>query len=262
MIKTPLVSVIVTTFNRRIMLSEAIKSILEQSMHDFELIIIDNMSDDGTEKYIAKLRDCRIRYYRNSNDGIIAKNRNYGIEKAKGIYVAFCDDDDLWMRNKLYFQVRCIRKKSNLAMCFTRADYYVNNKKIDFFFKRKIKKNIKFYDLLRGNLIPNSSVLVKKSVFYEIGMLNESKEIREDYEMWLRVARRYCISGIDIPLIKYRIHSSNSAEKKTEETMKAIKTLATLVKPLEIPHHVYLTNIAIQYFKFFIYLLFSKIKSN
>jgi glycosyltransferase involved in cell wall biosynthesis len=231
-------------------------------MRDFELIIIDNMSDDGTEKYIAQLRDCRIRYYRNSNNGIIARNRNYGIRKAKGMYIAFCDDDDLWMRKKLSFQVKFIKKNSDSAMCFARADYYVDNKKIEFFFKRIIKKNIKFYDLLRGNLIPNSSVLVKKSVFYEIGMLNESKEIREDYEMWLRVARRYCISGIDIPLIKYRIHSSNSAEKKTEETMKAIKTLATLVKPLEIPHHLYLPNVAIHYFKFFIYLLFSKIKGS
>lgn len=262
MIKSPLVSVIVTTFNRRIMLSEAIESILKQTMHDFELIIIDNMSDDGTEKYIAQLRDCRIRYYKNSNDGIIAKNRNYGIRKAKGMYIAFCDDDDLWMRNKLSFQVKFVKKNPDLAMCFARADYYVDNKKIDFFFKRKIKKNIRFYDLLRGNLIPNSSVLVKKSVFYEIGMLNESKEIREDYEMWLRVARRYFISGIDTPLIKYRIHSSNSGGIKTEETKKAIKTLTTLVKPLEIPHHIYLTNIAIQYFKFYIHLFFSKIKGN
>ena len=90
------VSVVVTTYNRAHIVTEAIESILNQTFGDFELIIVDNYSNDNTEEVIKSYKDERIKYFKNRNNGIIAVNRNYGISKAQGEYIAFCDDDDLW----------------------------------------------------------------------------------------------------------------------------------------------------------------------
>ena len=87
--ESPCVSVIVTTYKRVKLLQETLESILSQSFTDFELIVVDNMSEDGTQQFIAGIADPRIRYFRNPNHGIIAANRNFGIRQAEGRYVAF-----------------------------------------------------------------------------------------------------------------------------------------------------------------------------
>jgi len=91
----PCVSVIVTTFKRVKLLSETLDSILAQTFTDFELIVVDNISEDGTREYVTGIADSRVRYFRNANHGVIAVNRNYGIRQSEGKYIAFCDDDDL-----------------------------------------------------------------------------------------------------------------------------------------------------------------------
>jgi len=93
---SPAVSIIVTTFNRVHCLAETIDSNLSR----FELIIVGDMPEEKTEGYVHKLSDSRISYYRNSNNGVISVNRNFGIEKTKGKYIALCDDD-LWLPEKL-----------------------------------------------------------------------------------------------------------------------------------------------------------------
>lgn len=251
--KKPLVSVIVTTFNRCEMLANTIQSILEQTFFDFELIVIDNMSEDGTREYIGSIQDERIRYIRNQNYGVIAKNRNYGIREAKGSYIAFCDDDDLWMPNKLDIQVTLLQNNPSQVMCYSQAELFFDNQTLKKLMIRRSVKKSHFIHLLQGNFIPNSSVLIKRDVFDQLGFLNESSEIREDYEMWLRVANNFSIVGTDQVLIRYRLHSSNNAGSKVAETMRAIRTLRSLAHPLRIPVYLYFPNLLIQYFKYAFY---------
>ena len=251
--KKPLVSVIVTTFNRCEMLAETIQSILDQTFLDFELIVVDNMSEDGTREYINSIQDGRVRYFRNQNFGVVAKNRNYGIREAKGTYIAFCDDDDLWLPNKLEVQVTLLKKNPNKVMCYSQAESFLDNQTVKKLMIRRSVKKSHFNNLLQGNFIPNSSVLIKRDVFDRLGYLNESSELREDYEMWLRVTKSFSIHGTDQALIKYRLHSSNSAGSKVAETMRAIRTLRSLAHPLSIPFYLYFPNLLIHYFKYAFY---------
>ena len=102
------VSVVVTTYNRKKYLTQTIKSILNQTFADFELIVVDNYSNYDFLSHINSLNDSRIRPFQNNNNGIIAVNRNFGIKKSKGEFIAFCDDDDIWINTKLEIQLNVI----------------------------------------------------------------------------------------------------------------------------------------------------------
>jgi glycosyltransferase involved in cell wall biosynthesis len=250
----PIVSVVVTTFNRVEMLSQTVDSILSQSFKDLELIIVDNLSTDGTSDYIKSLDDSRIRYLKNPNYGVIAVNRNYGVLQAKGKYIAFCDDDDLWMTDKLSKQIELLNKNPDVVLTYSHAESFLGDNIVSRKMNRRTVNQNHFFQLLRGNFIPNSSVLIKRDIFNALGGLNESINLREDYEMWLRVANNYLILGTDQVLIKYRLHRNNNAGSKVAETKRAIRTLRNLKESLHIPLHLYFPSLFIHYLKYIIYL--------
>ena len=109
--KKPLVSVVVTTYNRKEMLKITIKSILNQTYNNIELLIIDNYSNYDFFNFISSFNDSRIKAFQNKNNGIIAVNRNYGINKSIGNYIAFCDDDDYWNKFKLSDQIKFFKNE-------------------------------------------------------------------------------------------------------------------------------------------------------
>ncbi|HEX75395.1 MAG TPA: glycosyltransferase [Dehalococcoidia bacterium] len=213
------VSVIVLTCNRAHMVREAIDSILSQTNKDFELIVVDNYSSDETEQVIKAYTDERIRYFRHRNNGLIAVNRNYGIDKARGEYVAFCDDDDLWMPEKLEKQLLGFEGDSQIGLVCTNAIDFDRGGEHGKRIKAKLKdSDFTFESLIWGDRIICSSVLVRKEVINDVGMMDESPEISmaPDYELWLRVARKYKVKYIDLPLVKYRAHSGACGKKDIE----------------------------------------------
>ena len=209
MVKSPRVSVIVTTYNRAHLVGETIDSILSQVCQDFEVIIVDNESADNTEAVIKSYHDERIGYFKNQNHGIIAVNRNYGAGKAQGEYIAFCDDDDLWFPEKLEKQVQEMEKDSQIGL--------VCNNEIGFDGRGDHGKMIKtsptdsaftFEALVWRSFVSSSTALVRKAVLDDVGMMDESPQFvaAEDYELWLRIAKKYKVKYIDLPLGKYRTH--------------------------------------------------------
>ena len=258
----PLVSIIVTTFNRVNLLAKTLDSILAQSCRDFELIVVDNMSEDGTAAFVASINDTRVLYYGNSNNGVIAINRNYGISRAKGHYVAFCDDDDLWLPDKLKTQIDILTKNPAIALCYSNAESFDNNGTISQqMFRRLVNKN-HFFHLLQGNYIPNSSVLILRTVFLELGLLSENTIIREDYDMWLRVSNTYPIIGVNAPLIRYRVHPGNAAGNRAVETLRAIRTLKSVTNVLNTKLHLVMFGLFVQYSKYLIYKSLSLCRVN
>lgn len=251
----PCVTVIVTTYNRVNLLTETLNSIFAQSFADFELIIVDNMSVDGTKEYISGIDDTRIHYFRNPNNGIIAANRNLGIQYAKGRYISFCDDDDLWLPDKLAQQVSLLEKHTEVALCYTHAESFIGDRTIAHRMNRRNVLRNHFFELLRGNYFPNSSVLIRRNILQELGPLTEDPTLREDYEMWLRVAKRYRIMGIEASLIRYRIHPSNVAGNRAAETLRAIRTVRSVYELLDVPLYLLCLNIGLQYAKYMIYRL-------
>lgn len=204
------VSVIVPTFNRAHFLTETIDSILSQTFKNFELIVVDNCSTDNTREVIHSYNDERLKYYTNPNNGIIAVNRNYGIRKSLGEYIAFCDDDDLWLPKKLERQLQEFEKDDQIGLvCSNLINFNENGKQWEQHRYQSGSSYITFEALFRNNTVLCSSVLLKRLVISDVGMMDESPELfrAEDYELWLRIARKYRIKYVHLPLVKYRTHS-------------------------------------------------------
>ena len=106
-----LVSVIIPTFNRQKYLKNAINSVLNQTYENIELIIIDDNSSDNTQSYVEDINDNRLIYIKNSKNLKAPKSRNIGIEKSRGDYIAFLDDDDTWYKTKLEKQIKLYIKQ-------------------------------------------------------------------------------------------------------------------------------------------------------
>lgn len=211
----PLVSVIVTTYNRENLLLETIEGVLSQTFRDFELIIVDNCSNYDFMGMMKQLGDERIRAFQNQNDGIIARNRNVGVQQATGKYLAFCDDDDVWLPEKLEKQVKSL-ESGRYDLVYTSANLLFESGKIK---SSTYKKISSLKQLLMSNQITLSSVLVKNSK--EV-VFNEDPNFVavEDYELWIRLMLTgFRFDFIEIPLLNYRVvlsSVSNSRKAKNE----------------------------------------------
>ena len=207
----PKVSVIVTTYNRKEYLTETIQSILNQTYQDFELIVVDNYSNYDFYEHIQSFNDPRIRAFQNQNNGIIAVNRNFGIKQAKGEYIAFCDDDDIWIGKKLEKQITILNKtKGDLV----HSNMFLSNGDItNIIGKTSYKKINNLKNLIAKNTIVTSSVLVRnKGLFFPEDM---NLIAIEDYSLWLNLyLKGFKFEFSDSPLICFRISGSNTSSNK------------------------------------------------
>ena len=200
----PFFSIIVPTYNRVDMLPRCIESVLSQTYNDFELIIVDNYSDDGTQELINKYlkKDVRVRYFQEYNYGVIAHSRNVGIKESKGKYICFLDSDDWYTANKLETTYNLIAT-SNVDMVYNPL-YVVSRKGVIGLLGKPLRRKNKYLELLiDGNKICNSSVVVKRSVIDSVGYISEEKELIaiEDFDYWLKVSKAlYDIKYIPEPL--------------------------------------------------------------
>jgi len=188
----PLVSVVIPTYNHAHFLGRALQSVLDQTYPHWEAIIIDNHSRDNTDLVVAELSDPRIRLLKIHNHGVIAASRNLGIRVATGEWIAFLDSDDWWTRNKLQVCVDSINDEVDLL----HHDLKIIREKPalcrpGIIKSRQIKQAALLDLLVGGNQISNSSVLVRKKIFDDIGLMNESHHMIgcEDYNTWLRIAQ-------------------------------------------------------------------------
>jgi glycosyltransferase involved in cell wall biosynthesis len=212
--RQPLVSVIMPTYNHSKFIDEAIESVLNQTYKNFELIIIDNYSEDDTEKVVTSYKDNRIKYLKFKNNGIIAASRNYGIKNSNGEYVAFLDSDDIWLPKKLEKQIELFRISNETPMIYTRF----KTVRGDTISKDILPKNGRyksgyiFRSLYVRPFITCSTVIVKKSIFNQIGLFDTNRDLIaiEDMDLWLRIALKYPVEIADIsPLVLYRIQSQS-----------------------------------------------------
>ncbi|MBI5886923.1 MAG: glycosyltransferase [Deltaproteobacteria bacterium] len=220
----PRVSVVVTTYNRAGLLKETLSSILSQTFTNFELIIVDNMSTDGTGAYVVSIDDGRIRYFKNPNNGVIAVNRNFGISRARGVYIAFCDDDDLWEPDKLKAQTAFMEANPEVILSFGYArDFYDSDGgRLDGtlkFSKAECDSKNSFESLLSGNAVATLTVMVRKAGLEDAGIFDEDPALMtvEDYDLWLRMARGGAIACIPRLLGRYRLHSLSASGNEASQ---------------------------------------------
>lgn len=198
----PLASVIIPTFNRAVFLREAIDSVLAQTEKNFELIVVDDGSNDAT-RAVAESYGARLRYFFQANAGASAA-RNTGIKNARGQFITFLDSDDLWQPKKLARQIAWMQAHLEIMLCYTdeiwiRRGVRVNQKKIH------AKAGGWIYPLcLPRCIISPSSVLMRREFFEAVGVFDEQLPICEDYDLWLRAASRFEVGFLAAPLIVKR----------------------------------------------------------
>lgn len=223
----PLVSVIVTTYNRQDLLSETLNSILNQTFQDFELIVVDNFSNYDFFTHIESFNNAKIKCFQNQNNGIIAANRNYGLKHATGSYIAFCDDDDIWFPNKLEKQMTIFDNKSDQSKKLIYSEVLLFGENVtEQISNRKPTANIN--DLIKRNQIPLSSTLISSS---DLIIFNEDSDLIacEDFYLWLKLMKNgYSFFYIKEPLIKYRM-AANSAYNSNAHLVH-IRTIYALIK--------------------------------
>src|SRR4030067_3517077 len=170
----PDVSVIIPTYNRRNLLEITIQSVLAQTIKNFEIIIVDDGSTDGTRDFVRSIQDKRIIYLYRKNSGLPAVARNIGILKATGRFIAFLDSDDLWVPEKLERQVLCFKKMPGIGLCCTNGDRIdVNGILMRDVLIKSTWFDCSFNHLLVPPIIQLSSVLIQKQVVDKVGLFNE-----------------------------------------------------------------------------------------
>lgn len=211
----PLVSVIIPSYNCASYIQEAIESVLTQTYTHYEVIVVDGSDDDTAE--MLRPYEGKIRYIRQDPSGVGAA-RNLGVRHSRGELIAFQDADDVWLPEKLAMQVRALEQHPEAGLVFTdwfHLDEY-RRPRLQDRLRNWIEKHTRTRDLtygplydelLTGNCINTSSVVVKREVLGEVGLFDETLQTCEDYDLWLRIARKFPVVVVNHALSGYRIRS-------------------------------------------------------
>ena len=206
----PDISVIIPTYDRAHTLPQAIASVLNQTLKPREVIVVDDGSTDNTKEVLSHYPGIIIIDQKNNG---VSSARNAGIEQANGEWLAFLDSDDKWLKEKLEKQWAAICNADKL-ICHTEEIWIRNGQRVN-----PMKKHQKFGGMIYEKCLPlcvisPSSVMIHQSVFNDIGVFDESLEVCEDYDLWLRICSKYSTLFFDEPLIvKYGGHENQLSRK-------------------------------------------------
>jgi glycosyltransferase domain-containing protein len=216
--KGPLVSVIIPTHNRPEFLAQTLRSVIDQRYKNIEIIVISNGFNELNRNVTEEINDFRIRYIEQENSGGPSSPRNHGIRKSRGEYIAFCDDDDIWMPDKIEKQVHVLENNLEYGLCYSKMLRFDHEKEWSVTHEEG-PADLK--SLLYINTVPISAVLIKKSLLERCGNFSESKRIgtSEDYEFLLRYAAITKFYFLDEYLIKYW----SGASRTTDNQMSIVK---------------------------------------
>lgn len=208
MTTTPQVSVIIPTCNRPGLLPSAIQSVLRQSFGDFELLVVDDGSENPIDSVVQPLRDERVRVIRHDRRRGAAAARNTGIRNTNGEFVAFLDDDDQWHPDKLARQMSILRN-SDAGVGAAYTGYDVVDRNTNKVLSQMLPEHRGDLSsvLLKGNCVgPTSCILMKRKCFESVGMFDESLPSFQEYDLWIRLSRVYRFDYVWERLFKYNVH--------------------------------------------------------
>ena len=210
----PLVSVVIPTYKRTHYLKETLNSIVSQTYSNIEIIVVDDGTPgDENEKLCSEYKN--LSYIKIDNSGSPCKPRNIGINNAKGTYIAFVDDDDLWLPNKIETQVKILDKNKDFGLVHSYCSTIDGKgKQLKEIVGKPGHTNVKHGDVLTkmiGNwTIMSSTPLIRKEIVKDVGYFNEiMPHAGEDVEYWSRCAFHTKFYYIDAPLVNYRQHENN-----------------------------------------------------
>lgn len=205
---TSLISVVISTYNRKKIVLQAIESVLQQKPRNYEVLVVDDGSIDGTTEFLQSL-NLSIKVIKKENGGV-ASARNTGIKQARGKYISFLDSDDLWLPGILKAQLDFLLSHLDIPLVYVDQYIEIQGKRIKatrFTMQKFTHQKMSKFDLptfAKSLPISPPSVMARKSLFKKIGYFNESLKRHEDTDMWNRISEKYEIGYIKKPLVIFR----------------------------------------------------------
>ena len=227
------ISVVIPTYNRIALVERAIDSVLRQSIKPFDIIVVDDGSDDGTSEMIKK-KYRSINLVQQQNSGVSAA-RNNGIKHAKGDWISLLDSDDEWTGKKLENQVDRLIKNPDYHFCHTNEIWIRNGVRVNQKKRHQKYGGYIFDKCLDICRISPSSTLFKKNILEHVGWFDTQLPVCEDYDLWLRITADYKILFVDEPLIiKYGGHTDQLSQSVEGIELFRIKSLENLLANTEL----------------------------
>ena len=227
---TATVNIIIPTYNRAQKLIRAISSVLSQTFRDYEIIVIDDGSNDSTKSAMSRFEG-RISYTAHPSNLGVSAARNTGIRKSRAPFIAFLDSDDYWLPDKLAVQISFFETHPYAQACQTdeiwiRKGHRVNPK------KKHLKPSGDIFEpSLKLCLVSPSAVMLRRSLLEEVGLFDEDLIACEDYDLWLRIACQHPISLIRQQLVIKDGGSSDQLSSKHKGMDRfRIKAIIKLIK--------------------------------
>lgn len=221
----PIVSVIITTYNRADLVGRAINSVLSQTFRGFELIVVNDASKDNTEEVVKGYNDERMRYIRHTENKGVSAARNSGIKASMGKYVSFLDDDDEWLPEKLQRQTAKFNSSiEGVGLIYTWHCDILNGENIR---SHCSCFNGNLYDTILRIPIFSNTTLIKRECFDEVGLFDEALPAHEDWDMYIRILKYYEVDFVPEVLVRINIdgisHLSRNIEKNINGMLQIIK---------------------------------------
>jgi len=226
----PLISVVIPVYNGEKTIAETIESVLNQSFSDFELIVINDGSQDSTLDILASIQDPRIKIFSYPNAGLSA-SRNRGISQASGEFIAFLDADDLWTPDKLEAQLTALQENPNAAVAYSWTDFIDETSQFLADGSHRTANGDVYADLLLFNVLENgSNPLIRMQALINIGNFDESLLASEDWDMYLRLAARYHFICVSFPQILYRVSTNSMSSNASRVEAASLRVLERAYK--------------------------------
>jgi glycosyltransferase involved in cell wall biosynthesis len=221
----PLISVVIPVYNGEKTIRETIDSVLNQTFTDFEIVIINDGSQDATSEIITSIKDDRIKFFSYSNSGVSA-SRNRGIAKACGEFIACLDADDLWTSDKLEAQLKALQDNPQAAVAYSWTDYIDESGQFLYPGSYITLSGDVYAELLVKNFTENgSNPLIRKDALLQIGGFDEALFGPEDWDLFLRLASRYHFVAVPRPQILYRICANSTSSNILRQETQCLKVI-------------------------------------
>jgi GT2 family glycosyltransferase len=207
----PRVSVVIPAFNHARWVADAVRSVAAQQFRDLEIIVVDDGSTDDTARALGEC-GVPLRYLHQDNRGP-SSARNAGVQVARGRLIAFLDADDLWLPDKLALQVPVIDARAEAAVVYADAVFWDESTRRPqgtHAGRHRHPSGRILGALLVDNPIPSPTPLVRRTALVQAGGFDETLRACEDWDLWIRLARKAEIHCLERPLAVYRLHGENS----------------------------------------------------
>jgi glycosyltransferase involved in cell wall biosynthesis len=229
------ISAIIPVYNRRTMVLEALRSVLDQTRKADEIVVVDDGSIDGSGEAVRGFEGVTL--ITQVNRGISAA-RNAGIAAASGDFLAFLDSDDLWEKDKLLLQEQFMTAHPETPLCHTEEKWIRNGRRINPRHYHRKEGGFLFLRSLERCLVSPSAVMIRRDLFPVVGLFDEDLPVCEDYDLWLRITARYPVGFLPEPLtVKRGGHADQLSRKLDTMDRYRLDALEKVLRKGMLPSH-------------------------